>query len=347
MSDKTSTTSKEQRKNRNRRLKLQPGGRPIFLRDPSRHLRLHRCEDEIANASDCDVILSQRAYRQIMKHLEADTTREHGGLLLGYRDRSESPTPPPIWITTSLPADHTRGDPTSLTFTEDTWLKFQEQTDELTRLGVSLERLGWYHSHPGLEIFLSRWDLDVCTNFDQPHHVALVVDPIRGRGGFFPRGERGYRPREPKGFWEYSNLTSDSVVEWENVYEISSEWRMPAYEVLPVEVIEEPVEPEMSIEEEELTETQTTGETAEPLKTQEGSQEPEAEPVPQNVEAAGPEISATVTHHKEPVRTDSEQAATAKTDQQDPKDKKGFFTFARRTVSRISKTFKGRSPAAP
>lgn len=290
------------------------------------------------------MILSQRAYRRIMKHLEADTTREHGGLLLGLRDRSDSPTPPTVLIVTSLAADHTRGDPTSLTFTEDTWLKFQEETDELNRLGVTLERLGWYHSHPGLGIFLSRWDLDVCTNFDQPHHVALVVDPIRGRGGFFPRGERGYRPREPKGFWEYPDLTSGSVVEWDNMYEISSEWRMPAYELLPLEVLEEPVEAEISIEEEEPIETQTAGETPESLKTQEEPEEPEAERVPQNVEAIQ-EISAPVTHHEEPVRADSEQAASPKMDHQDRKDKKSRSTFLNRVVSRISKTFKGSRPA--
>src|SRR6185503_526930 len=239
---------KEEGRIRSRTLRAQPGGRPSLLRDPSRHLRLHRCENEVGNPSDCDVILSQRAYLRIMDHLTADTKREHGGLLLGLRDNSANPTPPTILIVTSLPGEHTRGDPASLTFTENTWLKFQKDTDQMERLGVKLQRLGWYHSHPNLGIFLSRWDLDVCTNFNQPHHVALVVDPIRMRGGFFPRGDQGYRPHEPNGFWEYSDLKPESMIEWENTHEVSNAWRIPAYELLPFEIAEEAVQAEASIE---------------------------------------------------------------------------------------------------
>jgi proteasome lid subunit RPN8/RPN11 len=46
--------------------------------------------------------------------------------------------------------------------------------------------VGWYHSHPGYGVFLS--DIDVksqITFFNQPHHVALVVDPVRNKFGFF------------------------------------------------------------------------------------------------------------------------------------------------------------------
>jgi 26S proteasome regulatory subunit N11 len=46
--------------------------------------------------------------------------------------------------------------------------------------------VGWYHSHPGYGVFLS--DIDVksqITFFNQPHHVALVLDPIRNEFGFF------------------------------------------------------------------------------------------------------------------------------------------------------------------
>jgi 26S proteasome regulatory subunit N11 len=46
--------------------------------------------------------------------------------------------------------------------------------------------VGWYHSHPGYGIFLSDIDLkSQITFFNQPYHVALVVDPIKKEYGFF------------------------------------------------------------------------------------------------------------------------------------------------------------------
>jgi len=205
----------------------------MSLYAPDRHLRFHQCEDEFTDATDCDIVLTQSAYARINHHLATDTRREHGGLLLGYIAKSSNMTPATVIIVGSLPAEFTHGTPTSLTFTEESWLKFEEQTDALKRLGLPFERLGWYHSHPGLGIFLSHWDLDVCTNFTRVHHVALVVDPIRGRGGFFPRGERGYREREPRGFWELPDLTPTSIVTWSNTREISRERMMPSFTVLP------------------------------------------------------------------------------------------------------------------
>jgi proteasome lid subunit RPN8/RPN11 len=39
--------------------------------------------------------------------------------------------------------------------------------------------VGWYHSHPGHTCFLSGTDLETQRSmFNQPYHVALVIDPI-------------------------------------------------------------------------------------------------------------------------------------------------------------------------
>lgn len=46
--------------------------------------------------------------------------------------------------------------------------------------------VGWYHSHPGYRCFLSRTDVQTqkaC--FQQPCHVALVVDPVNNQFEFF------------------------------------------------------------------------------------------------------------------------------------------------------------------
>jgi len=46
--------------------------------------------------------------------------------------------------------------------------------------------LGWYHSHPGFGVFLSHIDMDSHKRiFTQEYHLALVVDPIQEKEGFF------------------------------------------------------------------------------------------------------------------------------------------------------------------
>jgi proteasome lid subunit RPN8/RPN11 len=46
--------------------------------------------------------------------------------------------------------------------------------------------IGWYHSHPGYGIFFSDTDFKCqITFFNQPYHVALVVDPNRQQYGFY------------------------------------------------------------------------------------------------------------------------------------------------------------------
>src|SRR5947209_11594111 len=212
---------------------------PVLLHQPDRHFRLHRCSNQSVRPQDCDIMMTQSAYRRIVDHLAEDTTREHGGLLLGLVVKSANNAPPSVVVLCALPAKHTEGTPTSLTFKEETWIEFQQDTDEIERLtGMKLQRLGWYHSHPGLGIFLSPWDIDVCTNFDSPHHIALVVDPIRKFGGFFVRGRGGYRTHEPQGFWELPNKSAASVVEWKNTREVLSEMMIPARGLLEVDKFE-------------------------------------------------------------------------------------------------------------
>ena len=46
--------------------------------------------------------------------------------------------------------------------------------------------VGWYHTHPGVGIFLSGMDLFIHQNFfTQMWHVAYVLDPRARTSGFF------------------------------------------------------------------------------------------------------------------------------------------------------------------
>lgn len=191
--------------------------------------RRFRDQREKPAPGDCDIVLLQSAYRTVVEHLRADTSREHGGLLLGL----EVPAPGggrTVFVLHALPGAGTTGGPVSLTFTPETWAEFDRLTEAYDKTGFRLRRVGWYHSHPRIAIFLSQWDLDVCQDFDRPTDVALVVDPVGDKGAFFVRGAAGYRPGSPQGFVEFCDLQPETVVTWGNV----SATTVPAPEPTPL-----------------------------------------------------------------------------------------------------------------
>lgn len=79
---------------------------------------------------------------------------------------------------------------------------FMEYSTEFDKLKAELNnerllRLGWWHSHPGFTCFLSATDLDTQHSiFNEPYHVALVVDPINEDEKFFTletTNKKGYK----------------------------------------------------------------------------------------------------------------------------------------------------------
>jgi proteasome lid subunit RPN8/RPN11 len=178
---------------------------------------LYRCHNEQNRPGDYNILFSKKAYGDVVRHLKEDTKREHGGLLLGYATGTSGPGTPTVVVILALRAKQASGTPTSLTFAVETWRDWDNVDVQLKNLGLPLQRVGWYHSHPNLNIFLSRYDLDVCTLFDRLKcPVALVVDPVKDLGGFFIRSADGYHPNSPKGFWEIHG-EEESGVAWRNV----------------------------------------------------------------------------------------------------------------------------------
>src|SRR5262245_49487182 len=137
-------------------------------------LQYFRASPEERRAEDPVVVFWQSAYEDVIRHLSSDTSRELGGLLLGTYDANRNVSR----IEEIIPATRFHSTRTSLTFEQECWAEFDRIQDKLRESGSMYDRMGWYHSHPGLGIFLSSYDLDVCTNFRLPHQVALVVDPI-------------------------------------------------------------------------------------------------------------------------------------------------------------------------
>jgi proteasome lid subunit RPN8/RPN11 len=100
---------------------------------------------------------------------------EVGGLLAGQSCRDEQG----LWldVQAALPATSATGSRISLTFTQEAW---SEMLGALESRLPGGEVLGWYHTHPGLGVFLSAQDLFIQRSFfTAPHHVALVIDPRR------------------------------------------------------------------------------------------------------------------------------------------------------------------------
>jgi len=182
-----------------------PGSTPAGV-DALGGFTLYRCDGENRASGDYNILISQRAFRAIWKHLSLDTSREQGGLLLGYSVKPEGEGPPTVVIVGSFPAKHTEASAVRVAFLKETWDHWDEVQKTISDAGVQLERVGWYHSHPNIKIFLSSYDLDVCKTFNRkPYPVALVIDPVQNRAGFFIRGANAeYQPYSPQGYWQIS-----------------------------------------------------------------------------------------------------------------------------------------------
>ena len=131
------------------------------------------------------IFVYEDVLEEIVTFSEQDLARETGGFLLGgvHRDRFLY-----VEIRHFLPA-RAQSQAASLKFTHETWSTMNRQVeadfpDETV--------LGWQHTHPGLGIFLSEYDLFIHRNFfSQSWQVALVVDPVRQLLGFYEwRDER-------------------------------------------------------------------------------------------------------------------------------------------------------------
>lgn len=122
-----------------------------------------------------DAYLSRLAEAKIRAHAEKDARSrlEVMGFLLGEVHTWKTRTYTLVLdaITTELKSSSSkvRFDPKA----------FPNLFRELDEAKFDYVLVGWYHSHPGHTCFLSGTDLETQrTFFDQPYHLALVVDPV-------------------------------------------------------------------------------------------------------------------------------------------------------------------------
>lgn len=122
--------------------------------------------------------LSDAIKAEIYRHVFGNDDHEVGGVLVGTLGDKALPL-----VTGSIAALEARGERASVTFTHDAWSTVHAT---LERDFPDQQIIGWYHSHPGFGIFLSRHDLFIHENFfSDPRQVAYVVDPHAGTEGVF------------------------------------------------------------------------------------------------------------------------------------------------------------------
>jgi proteasome lid subunit RPN8/RPN11 len=133
------------------------------------------------DAQNILVFLESSARDALYHQSEADTSREHGGILLGepFNDGSGAYY---VVVDDVVPAYGTAGSPIHLRFQPNSWQNVWKRLNDRPDLHV----IGWYHTHPGLGVFLSGTDMRTQQlHFSQPWHLAVVLDPIRKKIGFF------------------------------------------------------------------------------------------------------------------------------------------------------------------
>lgn len=184
-----------------------------FPKQRSLHLRPEGGEPQ--KGERVDIVVTEEVLLATAHHVAQDTSKESGGFLLGNRYECPNTDRQYIIIDQFMKADYTEGTQVSLTFTTDSWGQLTERMSGKYR-GKQL--VGWYHSHPGMGIFLSNYDLDIHKNrFANEWDVALVLDPIKHEGGFFAWVGGNVNPREKLDFYELLDGDSrETVTAWTN-----------------------------------------------------------------------------------------------------------------------------------
>ena len=164
---------------------------------------------------DSLVIVSQEVLLKVNEHVSQSLERELGGFLLGNRYRCPNTQCEYVIIDQYSPAKFTESTNVRLAFTHEAWAQL---SDELSGKFFGKLLIGWYHSHPCLDVFLSSHDQEIHKErFSEPWMVALVLEPEKHRGGFFCERKGRVSPNTPVEFFELLERNSrDSVLAWEN-----------------------------------------------------------------------------------------------------------------------------------
>lgn len=176
-----------------------------------------------------EIFFAQSAYRKCVAHATRDLEHEVGGVLVGEACTDSARGKTYIRIEDILPALFTDSSETHVTFTQNTLVHLNNQ---LLDLFPGKRMVGWYHTHPRFGVFLSGHDAWIQRHFfNDAAHVALVIDPYYHTAGFFGwQANQVLDTARYVGFYEWSDLSDESIVEWHNLAPVVADWSVDASE---------------------------------------------------------------------------------------------------------------------
>lgn len=164
-----------------------------------------------------NIFMTRRAFLGVNEHAASQLDLETGGMLIGEAFMTPENTLA-VAIDEQIEARYVVNSSVHLTFTSKTLSYALDQLDE-RHPGKQI--VGWYHTHPGLSIFLSSMDIWLHTNFfREPWHVALVIDPYVHHGGFFHYASSVtdyIHPKRYVGYHELPDSSDQNIANWYNL----------------------------------------------------------------------------------------------------------------------------------
>jgi proteasome lid subunit RPN8/RPN11 len=131
--------------------------------------------------ADFQVVIRDDALAVMNAHAASNTKVEVCGVMVGrvYSDDFGCY----LLIHAAIQGDEASSKAAQVTFTAKTWAHIHEVMDR----DYPEDRLaGWYHTHPGFDVFLSGMDHFIQDNFfNLPWQVAFVLDPLAKDTGMF------------------------------------------------------------------------------------------------------------------------------------------------------------------
>lgn len=132
-----------------------------------------------------DILVNEPAFRNTQAHALSSLDKEVAGVLVGPPPEKQPDGRYLVHVSDTIIAKHTRMYGASVTYTPESWRYINDKLVELYPDNQAVI-IGWYHTHPGFGIFLSGMDQFIHQNFfTQSWHIALVLDPLARRTGFF------------------------------------------------------------------------------------------------------------------------------------------------------------------
>ncbi len=161
--------------------------------------------------------IEQSALEGLHEFLASDPSREQGGVLVGqaYFDPEEERYFTLVKV--AIPALETEGTPVHLQFTPESWKYISGMIEEAHPDQVIV---GWYHSHPGLSVFMSGTDRATQKAFfNHPWNLAVVVDPLQRQTGWFSGEDCLDMNRSQVIAFQPGKLAAQPATGWETEYQ--------------------------------------------------------------------------------------------------------------------------------